>query len=379
MLAALPGSSKHIASVSLLTRYSWASRVSMQSQLDCRISAIRLPMYRIWPYALGKPTVRMWMSSSQAAQCPTLLMLSAAPTNLSLSSWYLDKGANCHYRCGIGWLPKTWQSLGLEVTWLPHPMRRSILECPLLNVICTKSRCNFSTPMWVLSTLVTNMVYNSLLSSWSIQMKSYLSINGVKSHRRRWSNPTSHLVLTFRTCATLTSECMHGTRSLLIFPAFRTQRYMLSFIYRRLFQCVPAYPFSSYHANWSWPNFQTAWNNFKPTLRRAFAEGLDGYDVSRRFGTVTVFRPTLAEIEAGWKPKNAAHEEDDEEEDEELVRWYPIGRRVRIPDVWYVCLFVSIKKYLCWWLVSIGEVSFIVCILCWVHICRTHDPVGVSL
>jgi hypothetical protein len=78
---------------------------------------------------------------------------------------------------------------------------------------------------------------------------------------------------------------------------------------------------------------QTAWNDFKPTLRRAFAEGLDGYDVSRRFGTVTVFRPTLAEIEAGWKPKNAAHEEDDEEEDEELVRWYPIGRRVRIPDV----------------------------------------------
>jgi hypothetical protein len=76
---------------------------------------------------------------------------------------------------------------------------------------------------------------------------------------------------------------------------------------------------------------QTAWSDFKPTLRRTFAVGLDGYNVSRCFGTVTVFRPTLPEIEAGWKPKNAAHEDDDEEE--ELPQWYPIGRRVRIPDV----------------------------------------------
>lgn len=78
---------------------------------------------------------------------------------------------------------------------------------------------------------------------------------------------------------------------------------------------------------------QTAWNDFKPTLNRSFAEGLDGYDVSRRIGTVTVFRPSLAEIEAGWEPKNAAHEEEDEEEDEALYMWQRVGPRVRIFDV----------------------------------------------
>ena len=203
------------------------------------------------------------------------------------------------------------------------------------------------------------MVYNTLLSSWSIQIKSYWTIYGAKRHRQCWYIPTSHLVLTFLTCATLISECVHGTRSFLIFPAFRTQRYMLNFVYCEVLQCVTVYPLSSYHANLSWPNFQTAWSDFKPTLRRVFAEGLDGYDVSRCFGTVTVFRPTLPEIEAGWKPKNAAHEDDDEEE--ELPLWYPIGRRVRIPDVWYVRSFVSIKKYLCWYQQAKSLSSFVPC------------------
>jgi hypothetical protein len=78
---------------------------------------------------------------------------------------------------------------------------------------------------------------------------------------------------------------------------------------------------------------QTAWDDFKPQLGRTFAEGLDGYDVSRCIDTVTVFRPTLAEIEAGWEPKNAAHEEEDEEEDEALYQWHRVSPRVRIPDV----------------------------------------------
>ena len=74
----------------------------------------------------------------------------------------------------------------------------------------------------------------------------------------------------------------------------------------------------------------------KPRLHRAFAEGLEGYDVSRRFETLIVFRPSLAEIEAGWKPKTATHEEsedDDEDEDYELPQWYSNSRRVRIRDV----------------------------------------------
>ena len=98
---------------------------------------------------------------------------------------------------------------------------------------------------------------------------------------------------------------------------------MLNFIYRGLFQCVPVL---SHH-----PDQNSRLRG--TTLNRAFAEGLEGYDVSRRFETLIVFRPSLAEIEAGWKPKYAAHEDDDEDEDYWLPQWYSISRRVRIPDV----------------------------------------------
>ena len=105
---------------------------------------------------------------------------------------------------------------------------------------------------------------------------------------------------------------------------------MLNFIYCGVIQCVPVYPFLSHHPD---QNSRLRGTTLKPRLHRAFAEGLEGYDVSRRFETLIVFRPSLAEIEAGWKPKNAAHEDDDEEEDDELPQWYSNSRRVRIPDV----------------------------------------------
>jgi len=87
-----------------------------------------------------------------------------------------------------------------------------------------------------------------------------------------------------------------------------------------------------------------AWKRLKPKLRIAFAEGLDEYDVARSVrGGATVLRPTLAEIESGWKPKNAVHlEGEDAEQAEEnemqecyaLSRWEQLGmRRVVIPDV----------------------------------------------
>jgi hypothetical protein len=47
-----------------------------------------------------------------------------------------------------------------------------------------------------------------------------------------------------------------------------------------------------------------------------FVEGLDNYDVSRLGRETHVTRPTCAEIEAGWKPRNAVHLEEEEEPEE---------------------------------------------------------------
>jgi hypothetical protein len=89
---------------------------------------------------------------------------------------------------------------------------------------------------------------------------------------------------------------------------------------------------------------KAAWKRLKPKLRIVFTEELDEYDVARSSrGGATVRRPTLAEIESGWKPKNAVHleGEDAERAEEEkmefhyaLDRWEQLGgRRVIIPDV----------------------------------------------
>ena len=49
-----------------------------------------------------------------------------------------------------------------------------------------------------------------------------------------------------------------------------------------------------------------------------FAEGLDNYDVEHPFHENPIItRPTLGEIEAGWKPMNAAHLEGEAEALEE--------------------------------------------------------------
>lgn len=51
----------------------------------------------------------------------------------------------------------------------------------------------------------------------------------------------------------------------------------------------------------------------------AFAEGLDGYDVARSpfSENAMVYRPPLAEIEAGWEPVNTAHLDGEKEKREE--------------------------------------------------------------
>lgn len=51
----------------------------------------------------------------------------------------------------------------------------------------------------------------------------------------------------------------------------------------------------------------------------AFAEDINSYDV-RRSGGARVTRPPLAEIEAGWKPENAAHLEGEAAERAESER-----------------------------------------------------------
>jgi hypothetical protein len=65
-------------------------------------------------------------------------------------------------------------------------------------------------------------------------------------------------------------------------------------------------------------------NSFQEARRlkaTVFAKGLDNYDVACPFRTdVFVTRPTLAEIEAGWKPGNAAHLEGEAEAREEKER-----------------------------------------------------------
>ncbi|KIM79240.1 hypothetical protein PILCRDRAFT_823487 [Piloderma croceum F 1598] len=87
-----------------------------------------------------------------------------------------------------------------------------------------------------------------------------------------------------------------------------------------------------------------AWKRLKHKLLIVFTEGLDEYDVARSSrGGATVRRPTLAEIESGWKPKNAVHlkgEDAERAEEEEmeflyaLDRWEQLGRRrVLILDV----------------------------------------------
>jgi hypothetical protein len=89
---------------------------------------------------------------------------------------------------------------------------------------------------------------------------------------------------------------------------------------------------------------KAAWKRLKPKLCMIFTEGLDEYDVARSSrGGATVRRPTLAEIESGWKPKKAVHLEGEdaeraEEEEMEfryaLDRWKQLeGRRVPILDV----------------------------------------------
>jgi hypothetical protein len=56
-------------------------------------------------------------------------------------------------------------------------------------------------------------------------------------------------------------------------------------------------------------------------LPAVFAEGLDNYDVARPFrADVIITRPTLIDIEAGWKPKNTVHMEGEAEAREEKQR-----------------------------------------------------------
>ena len=225
--------------------------------------------------------------------------------------------------------------------WLPHPMRRGMLELPPLKVIRTKGPCNFWTPMWVSSTLVTTLFYNStfqlvhpdkiiLYHQWggraSKLIQSYKPSGPHISHLRNIDLRMSAWDTIIFDFSSVSDATIHAEFYLLRGASVCT--------------CLSIFVAPS------WPKLQTAWKDFKPILRRSFAEGLDGYDVSRHFETVTVFRPSLVEIEVGWKPKNAAHEDDDDENDE-LSQLYLIGRRVLIRDVWYVRSFVSIEKYLC--------------------------------
>ena len=71
---------------------------------------------------------------------------------------------------------------------------------------------------------------------------------------------------------------------------------------------------------------QAAWQSLKAKLPAVFAEGLDNYDVARPSrDDVIITRPTLGEIEAGWKPSNAVHlegEPEAREEAESMVEHY---------------------------------------------------------
>jgi hypothetical protein len=59
-----------------------------------------------------------------------------------------------------------------------------------------------------------------------------------------------------------------------------------------------------------------AWIRLKKKLHTLFAEGLDNYDVARPYEhcEAWITRPTLAEIEEGWKPTNAVHLEGEDAE-----------------------------------------------------------------
>ena len=82
---------------------------------------------------------------------------------------------------------------------------------------------------------------------------------------------------------------------------------------------------------------QEAWQRLKAKLPAVFAEGLDNYDVARPYRTdVFVTRPTLAEIEAGWKPRNAVHMEGEAEAREEKKRteeYYRYRTRQQMNDL----------------------------------------------
>ena len=95
---------------------------------------------------------------------------------------------------------------------------------------------------------------------------------------------------------------------------------------------------------------QEAWQGLKAKLPAVFAEGLDNYDVARPSrGDVFITRPTLAEIEAGWKPMNAVHMEGEAEAREEqesmneyysyqmrqkMGNFFPFGWLVRVHSFW---------------------------------------------
>ena len=72
--------------------------------------------------------------------------------------------------------------------------------------------------------------------------------------------------------------------------------------------------------------FQAAWQRLKAKLPAVFAEGLDNYDVARLYQEdVFISRPTLAKIEAGWKPRNTLHlegEAEAREEQESMEAYY---------------------------------------------------------
>lgn len=74
----------------------------------------------------------------------------------------------------------------------------------------------------------------------------------------------------------------------------------------------------------------------KAKLPTVFAESLNNYDVARPFRTdVFVTRPSLAEITAGWKPKNAVHLEGEAEEHEErqqMQEYYQYRARQQMND-----------------------------------------------
>ena len=78
--------------------------------------------------------------------------------------------------------------------------------------------------------------------------------------------------------------------------------------------------------NYLFSFLQEAWQRLKAKLPAVFAEGLDNYDVARPYmDDVFVKRPTLAEIEAGWKPRNAVHlegEAEAREEKESMAEYY---------------------------------------------------------